>query len=384
MRPDRPRVAIITNIITTYRRGFYQRLFRRDDIHVEVFCQDYMPGMNLISIHSEFPDNVHIVNFVSANGEKIAWQYVPWIKILRSFDLVFIAGNPRVISDLLFGTFCIFFKKRVVLWTMAHSFRGNRFREGLRLAWTRIFPVIFVYTDREVVFLRNRGFNRQFIIGMNNGLDQRMIDGVIDSLCPNCLLKWKVDNNFVNRTIIISSARLESKNNFMLVLNALPFVINKIPNILWLVVGAGEEETLLKSTVQDMKLVDYVIFLGAIYDEFKLAPYFLSASAFVHPSAVGLSILHAFGYGLPVIVHGEESLHNPEYAAFVEGETGYNFKKDDAIDLASKVIQLLGSPESAERMGQNAQLIARNLYNVDIMVERFVEISNYSLDNDKF
>ena len=36
--------------------------------------------------------------------------------------------------------------------------------------------MIFVYTDKEVNYLRDMGFTKQCIIGMNNGLDQKKID----------------------------------------------------------------------------------------------------------------------------------------------------------------------------------------------------------------
>jgi glycosyltransferase involved in cell wall biosynthesis len=375
----KPKVAIITNIITTYRKGFYDRLFSIDDIHVEVFCQDFMPGMNLNSIHKDYPQNVHIIKYNSAKKEKIVWQYIPWLKILKSFDVVFVAGNPRVITDVLFGTFCRIINKKVVLWTMAHSFRGNRITENIRLVWTKIFPIIFVYTDKEVDFLKNKGFKSSYILGMNNGLDQKKIDKAIDNITNNDLENWKINNKFDNRAIIISCARLEKKNNFKLLLKALPQVIKEIPDLLWLVIGAGEEEDFLKSEVQNMELTNHVSFLGQIYEESKLTPYFLTASVFVHPSSIGLSLLHAFGYGLPVIVHGVEELHGPEFTAFINGETGLVFEKDNQNDLSSKIINLLKSPDRIREMGINAQFIARNTYNVDVMVERFIHITNYAL-----
>jgi glycosyltransferase involved in cell wall biosynthesis len=164
----------------------------------------------------------------------------------------------------------------------------------------------------------------------------------------------------------------------MLVLKALRNIIKEIPNFLWILIGDGDEEQMLKSEVENMNLKDYVFFLGPIYEETKLAPYFLSASIFVHPSAIGLSLLLAFGFGLPVIVHGIEELHNPEFGAFTNGETGLIFEKDNHNDLSSKIISLLKSPEKIKDMGRRAQFIARNNYNVDVMAERFVEIAKYT------
>jgi len=64
-------------------------------------------------------------------------------------------------------------------------------------------------------------------------------------------------------------------------------------------------------------------------NESDLAPWFLSSELFIHPGAIGLSLLHSFGYGLTVITHDNKMLHNPEYAIFEPELTGRNFHKSD-------------------------------------------------------
>lgn len=375
------KIAIITNIITTYRKGFYDRLFKREDMFVKIYCQDYMPGMNFNSIHERYPDNIRIIKYISAEKEQIAWQFLPWHEIIAEFDVVFVSGNPRVVSDFLFSTYLRLINKRVVLWTMAHSFRGIKITEDLRLLWSRIFPLIFVYTDKEVVFLRNKGFKKQYILGMNNGLDQKKIDKVIKLYPEEKLKEWRETKAFQNRTIIVSSARLESKNKFELVIKAIPKIVKKIPDLLWCLIGGGSEEEKLKKLVTEMGIERHVTFIGALYEEEKLAPYFLSSQLFIHPAAVGLGLLHAFGYGLPVIIHSQSYLHGPEYGAFTDNLTGKNFINNDPDDLAKVIVSLLNSPSLRMSMKLNVQKIAREQYNVDVMVERFVEMAKYASNN---
>ncbi|WP_418637605.1 glycosyltransferase [Winogradskyella sp.] len=377
------KIAIITNIITTYREGFYDRLFKRDDIEVTVYCQDKMPGMNFISIHKKYPKNVKIIKYLSAKKEKLVWQFVPMREIIKKFDVVFVAGNPRVLSDVAFGTYLRIMQKKVVLWTMAHSYRSNKFTEGLRLFWSRIFSLIFVYTDKEVSFLKDKGFKNQYILGMNNGLDQMKIDQIIQLWPEDKLNEWRIYKGLENRLIVVSSARLDPKNNFELVLKALPKIAGKYPNILWCLIGGGEEEQKLRKMTSELNIEKHVLFVGALYDEEKLAPFFLSAKIFLHPAAIGLGVLHAFGYGLPLVVHGKSQLHGPEYAAFTDGVAGRNFIENNAESLATVVIELLGSPETQHKMKLNVQKIAREEYNVDIMVDRFVKMAKYAVTKSK-
>ena len=376
------KIAITTNIIPLYRQGFYDRLFSINNLEVTVFCQDSIPGRNISSIHTQYPMNVQIINHWSFKNEKIVWQFIPWKKIIRNYDIIFVSGNPRVISDFLFATYLRLIKKNVVLWTMACSYRNNRLRENLRLIWSKIFPVIFVYTDKEVNILREKGFKNNIIIGMNNGLDQRKIDNCISEWNKEKLEIWKKENDFGNRVLILSSSRLLGKNRFDLMIEAMPIIINKLPNILWIIIGNGAQEDYLKSLIKKYKIENYINLLGEQYDENIIAPYFLSSCLFIHPASIGLSLLHAFGYGLPVITNDIQEEHGPEYAAFEDGITGLNYKKNNHFDLAEKILKLLSSPDKILEMQENVLRIARKEYNVDIMVERFLMIANTSKNNN--
>jgi glycosyltransferase involved in cell wall biosynthesis len=369
------KIAIIKSVIPSYREGFYDGLFAQDDLSVTVFCQKKIPGFNLKYIHDKYPNNVHLVKFLTADREKISWQFIPWLRVFNDFDVVFVEGNPRNITHFLVSTILRLFNKKVVLWTMAHSFNANPFTEGIRLYWSRIFKFLFVYNDAEVDFLRNKGFSKQIILGMNNGLDQKKIDIAISKWPLIELDRWIKAKKIDNRRLILSCARLDRKNKYHQLIQALPLIVTHVSNVLWCIIGNGPEEKSLTEMIKERGLENYVHFVGEVYNEEELAPWFLCSEMLVHPAGIGLTILHAFGYGLPVITHGNAMFHGPEYAAFKEGSTGYNFVQDSIEDLAEKTLMLLGENELRAQMKENTQKIARNEFNVDVMVKRFVEIS---------
>lgn len=376
------KIAIITNIITSYREGYYDCLFKKENLDVTVYCQDHMPGMNVSSIHKKYGNRIKIVKFISAKREKIAWQFLPWREIFRNYDVVFVGGNPRVLSDMTISTALHFAGKGVVHWTMAHSFRANTFTENVRLFWARLFKFIFVYTDSEVEYLHSRGFKNNFILGMNNGLDQKKIDSIAVTWPKERLNEWMVLNKLENRILLLSCARLNEKNKFELVLQALPEIVAQFPSLIWCVIGDGNNKIQLEAAVKYFGLSNHVLFVGALYEEDKLAPWFLSSEIFIHPAAIGLSLLHAFGYGLPVITHGQAEYHGPEYAAFRPEHTGRNFNYGNAKHLAKVVIDLLRDKRLRISMKEHVLRIAREKYNVDVMTERFVQIAKRVV-NDK-
>lgn len=369
------KIAITTNIISSYREGFYDRLFARDDLFVKVYCQDEVPGLNISSIHRKYPNNVHIVKYISADRDKLVWQFFPWTEILSGYDLVFVGGNPRVLSDALLASLLRLFRKKVVLWTMAHSFRANPLTEYMRFLWSSIFDFLFVYTDAEVDYLRQKGFTKNYILAMNNGLDQKNIDVATSKWHKERLHEWRIAHNFENQPLILSCARLEGKNKFEQVAQALPAIIKKIPNLIWCIIGSGTEKNNLQSAINTNGLANHVNFVGELYNEEELAPWFLSAELLIHPDAIGLTMLHAFGYGLPVITHGNSRRHGPEYAAFKAELTGRNFHENDIQNMAETVVNLLHDSNARSRMKNYALRVAREQYNVDVMVERFVQIA---------
>jgi glycosyltransferase involved in cell wall biosynthesis len=375
------KVAIIITVIPSYREGFYDKILNNKNLEITIYAQTHIPGMNLKTIHNRYVNNVKLVSFFCAEREKIGLQFLPLYEIFTKYDLVVVEGNPRQITHFFLATALRIFRKKVILWTMAHSFRGVSITEDLRLYWSKLFKFIFVYTDKEVAFLRSKGFKNQFIVGMNNGLNQKKIDASILKWNEQKINDWLVSENLHNKTILLSSARLESKNKLDLIISALPKIITIYPNILWIVIGKGIEEERLKQLTIKNNLTQYVSFVGEIYEEDNLAPFFLSSKLFLHPASIGLSLLHAFGYGLPVITHGNAFLHNPEYGAFQEGITGLNFVENNVDDLASTILKLLNDTETMKRMSNFTKKIAREDYNTDVMAKRFMKIINLANEN---
>jgi len=374
---SRTRVAVVTNVLPHYRGAFYDRLFQRRDLDVHVFCQRAIPGMNLETVHARFP-RVSLVPAMSLSRERLAWQWLPWARLLSSFDVLFVSGNPRVVSNVVLATAARVLGRPVVLWGQAHTANADPRTERLRHWWWRRFRNLFVYTDGEARWLRGRGFTCHHIVGMNNGLDQRRIDAAAASWTPERLHAWRRQEGLEGRAVVLSCARLEPKNRFDLWLSAMPAVIARVPDLLWCVIGDGEERRVLEARGRDLGLDRHVRWLGALVDEDRLAPWFLASRLLVHPEAIGLTLLHAFGYGLPVVTQDDPAGQMPEFDAFVPGRTGMVYRRGDAADLGDTVGRCLRDDKVLDRMGDEARRIAREAYNVDVMVERFVAMAMHA------
>ncbi len=366
------KIAIITNIIPGYRKAFYERLLRQKDLDITIFCQNHLPDSNIRSVHKSLPCDAVELPF-RGSEQRLVWQSLPLARLWRGFDAYVFYGNPRLLSTVIWATLFRYLGKRVILWSQGHTAHAKPLFEKIRLGWWRLFPVILVYTDQEVAALVQRGFKRQHIIGLNNGLDQKAIDAAAAKWDVARLQDRQKKQGLVDRPVILSVARSVPKNRFDLVVEIMPSLLQQYPDLIWCVIGDGERIDALQAMAQSMGVAASIRWLGEIYDEERLAPWFLSSTLLVHPGAIGLTLLHAFGYGLPVVTHDNAVNQMPEFAAFEDGANGVLFAENDPVALSNAVLNLLKDAKHAKIMGKRGLDIARTQYNVDVMVQRFLK-----------
>lgn len=166
--------------------------------------------------------------------------------------------------------------------------------------------------------------------------------------------------NLEERRVLITAARLVAKKNIDGVLLALPRVIEKVPDLLYLVVGDGEERQKLEKLTDELGLRHYVRFLGYIENS-KLAALYCASNIFVMPSyevedtvdieTFGVSFIEANACGKPVI--GGRAGGTKD--AVVDGETGLLVDPHNIDEIAAAIIRLLTNRELAQQLGEHGR-----------------------------
>ena len=132
--------------------------------------------------------------------------------------------------------------------------------------------------------------------------------------------------------------------------------------------GDGQQRVEMETWMVRHKM-DNVLLTGFV-NQSKVSQYYAAADIFVMASREGetwgLSTNEAMNFGLPVLL-SDLTGSAPDLVA--QGQNGYIFKTFDTTDLADKLDQLLGMPQSRlEQMGrQSKKIIAR--YNYDRVLE---------------
>lgn len=162
-----------------------------------------------------------------------------------------------------------------------------------------------------------------------------------------------------------------------LLLDALPDILKKEPNVRVLLVGGGPQEAVIKQKTQDLGLKDHVIFTGRVPHD-RIQDYYNQVDIFVYPRlpmrltelVTPLKPLEAMAQGRLVIasdVGGHKEL-------IQDGVNGLLFKAGDGASLVSAVLGLLNQNQNWPQIRQAGREYVENERNWRKSVENYKRI----------
>ena len=154
------------------------------------------------------------------------------------------------------------------------------------------------------------------------------------------------DSDFV----LLNMAALERAKGAHLVVQALPLVREQLPDVRYLVLGAGPEEASLRQQVEALGLQSCVRFLGTAAD---ILPFYNAADCFVllsEAEANSVAMHEAMSCGVPVVVSDTGGV--PEV---VDETCGRMVDRDSPEAIAGAVLELAADPPLRERLGAAAR-----------------------------
>jgi len=134
----------------------------------------------------------------------------------------------------------------------------------------------------------------------------------------------------------------EQYKGFDQVLETLPDIIIKVPEIIYMVVGDGEDKERLAEKAQDLGVANNFIQTGFVDEDIK-ADYFRLADVYVMPSkgeGFGFVFLEAMACGVPVIASKIDGGRD----AVCNGKLGLLVDPDDADNIKKSILQALKMP----------------------------------------
>lgn len=145
-----------------------------------------------------------------------------------------------------------------------------------------------------------------------------------------------------------------------------------------IIVGEGEDSKDIKLWVIRNELQEKIVLVGAIYDEKELSKYFSRAIVCISPDQAGLSVLKAFGYGVPFVTH-KNAITGGERFNIQSGENG--FLIDSFDELADIICDCANNKDCYLEMGRKAKDFYDNNRTIDHMVSGFLDAIEFVLKN---
>lgn len=367
------RVVIVQPSLAKYRVPVFRELARRPGIDLTVVYG------RVADLPNEPADGFHAIfePYWRMPDRPLYWQGSQWRWATRRradvlilpWDLHYLTLLPAMLRARANGV-------ATILWGHGYSKTESAIRGRLRRAAGRLATALLFYSrsvaERHVL---EWDFDPRHLFVAANALDQAPIKAAREHWLadPHRLDLFQIKHDLKDRPVVLFVARIDRERRLDLLISAAARLSTEFSRLRVVIIGKGPTRGELERQARELGIAERVVFPGAMYDEMELAPWFLSAKVFCFPANLGLSILHAFGYGLPVVTSDRAEGHGPEFEALSSGETGLLFRDGDAADLAKALGRLLKDEGLAGPMACRALETVEQGYSLRRMVDGFVE-----------
>ena len=230
--------------------------------------------------------------------------------------------------------------------------------------------VVLVYADAEIPKLRPYLTPRQYVTATNNSLEPSAMLAAQAAWAPR-LKEFEGEQGLTDKHLLLFCGRLRPGSQVDVLIRALAYA-QVTDNVVLAIIGSGQEEADLRALAEELGVNGSIKWLGAHYEESFLAPWFGLSKCFVYPGSIGLSLLHAFTYGVPVVTHSDSHLHNPEIHALVNRHNGLTFKRGDPRSLWQTITEMIGDDSLRNNLAMKAYVTAHEEWSFARTVHRLV------------
>jgi phosphatidylinositol alpha-1,6-mannosyltransferase len=247
-----------------------------------------------------------------------------------------------------------------------------------KLAWVvpRIYrgaAAVIANSRNTKKLLQNIGVDASRVHIIHPGVDAQ-------SFCvsPHAAQRIRQKHQLGTAPVLLTVGRMQRRKGQDMVIQSLPRIRQRIPQVKYVMVGTGEELVSLATLAQVLGVQDSVIFAGSVPDQ-ELASYYASCDVFIMPNrqigddieGFGIAYLEAGAAGKPVI--GGTSGGTED--AIVDGVTGLRVNGNSSVEIANAVIDLLSTPDRAKAMGTRGRQRVENEFAWDVIVERTRQVA---------
>lgn len=369
------RVTVVQPTLPRYRVPFFRAIAKRGSHDVHLICgRDGQSSPDGAALVREAGVQYQEVRTITLAGRRAEWQCgVQLPPRSGPDDVLVVSGNPRILSNLPLVFAARALGMGVVWWGLGWSPGKYGLSAKARMAlMRRVADVWLLYSDSDVEGYIQRGFPRSRCVSIRNTLDQAPIRQQIAGWTPDRLRDFHAEYGLEGSRILLYCGRLTPKAEVGRIIELMPEAKKRVPSLRLAVVGDGPCRKKIETRARVLGVAQDIMWIGSAFEEGVVAPWFLSARAFVYPGAGGLSLHHALAYGLPVITHSNRRMHSSEYDAVKDGVNARLYERGRPDTAVDAIAQVCMDDLLHRRLSEGAwETMARD-YGIDQMADRFL------------
>jgi len=339
--------------------------FNQNSININIWTPSFFEAKGGIQVYSVFLLNA--IQQIIANGKyKLFIKHDSKIPVNSScpstkyivagkaplrlrtvvFSMQLILGAIRQKPDLIISTHLNFTPVAHLLktllgipyYTVAHGIEAwNIENSQLKLALKNADKILAVSHYTRDKLIKEQNLDPENILVLPNTFDHQRF-----KIAPKpdyLLQKYQLKSE---TKIILTVARLsasEQYKGFDQIIQSLPQIIAKIPNVHYIIVGKGDDRPRIEKLVKDLKLENYVTLAGFIPDE-ELCDYYNLCDLFAMPSkgeGFGIVYLEAMACGKPCLGGNQDAAID----ALCGGTMGALVNPDSENEIAQAIVDVL-------------------------------------------
>jgi len=374
-------VILFQRVLPSYRVPMFRYLY--NDLNILV-CHSKPPRFGKIA------SNLEKVDYPVESVGRFYFLQKETAVIQNVFKPLFKYRPEVVISpaSLLYGTTWLlllmrpFFKYKLILW--GHGIKNTDSETPFKGIRGKVTKWLFNRSDALLLYSKQRKLMMEKAVSTPvfvavNTLDTHSFAATLNDLKKTGRDKIKNEVGFKTHFNIIYIGRLLPAKRLDLLLESFS-LLPKHLDVTLHIVGDGSEMALIKAYQQDS---DNIITYGSIYNDKETAKLLFSSDIMVIPGYVGLSIVHAFSFGVPLITSKTSSngpAHSPEIEFFKHNENGL-YCESNPQSISDTLVELFGDKQKLQSMKEAALTTADEKANIEKFIEGFDRAIQYCQTN---
>lgn len=353
----------------------------------------------LVVISGQKPEDTHHFDVVGQNmpfksvytknrwflGEKAVWQkfWQPFRQYGKP-EVVIIEHNPRILSLYPLLIYCKTFNIPLIFWGHGGSQKrnvatSNKWQDKLHRWLIRNCSAYICYSDSIKEKLAEIADRYKLFVARNT-LDTDSLSAIKKQLKNAGKQTVKEELQLKKKYHLCFIGRLVTEKQMDYALDVYEIIRQSRQDVGFIIIGDGPERSALENQVNEKKLKD-VIFTDAISEWEKSGKFLFCSDVLINPGEVGLSVNHAFCFGLPVVTQKKGEIgpyHGPEIEYVVNGQTGFLCDNGDKEQMAQKIIEIF---KNDLYFGHRASTYCKQNLSLRIMIDGIKDAISFVTKN---